>query len=243
MDSKQRWKIAQKSEQRYWAEDAEKRFIQDERKMLYYKDRAILLNRWIETVTTIRKPFGRILEIGSGPLGVCGFFEAEEKHAIDPLEDFYLTRPGLIRFRDENVKYMNGNAEKLPYKDRFFDFVIMDNTLDHTILPRDVLSEVYRVMKESGHFYVLLHVYTRYAANVRWVLEKTIRVDKGHPHIFRKKSIRNCLAESRFMVVKEECETTLQVRRRLLLNSYWRRRLYSFLGLAGMEYMAICCKH
>lgn len=239
----QRWEIAQKSEQKYWVEDAEEKFVRDGRKMLYYKERASALNKWTKTVISIKRPLGRILEIGSGPLGVCGFIEADEKHAIDPLEHFYRTRIGFTRFRDKKVKYMDGKAEKLPYTDKYFDFVIIDNALDHALSPEKVLSEAHRVIKDNGYLYMSLHVYTTFSASVRVFLERILQMDKGHPHIFRKSGIRNYLNDNEFRIIKEECESPSEVRKKLLRDSYLRRRIYAFLGLAGLEYRAICCKN
>lgn len=243
MEPTQRWEIAQSSESRYWLEDAEKKFLRDERKMLYYKERAHVINRWIENIKDNEKPFKRILEIGCGPLGVCGFIDAEEKHSIDPLEHFYRTRIGFTRFRDKKVKYMDGKAEKLPYTDKYFDFVIIDNALDHALSPEKVLSEAHRVIKDNGYLYMSLHVYTTFSASVRVFLERILQMDKGHPHIFRKSGIRNYLNDNEFRIIKEECESPSEVRKKLLRDSYLRRRIYAFIGLAGLEYRAICCKN
>lgn len=243
MELTQRWEIAQKSEQRYWVEDAERKFVQDDRKMHYYKERAYALNEWTKTISAIKRPFGRILEIGSGPLGICGFIEAEEKHAIDPLEHFYRTRPGFTRFRDKSVKYTDGKAEKLPYMDKYFDFVIIDNALDHALSPDTVLSEAHRVIKDNGYLYVSLHVYTTFSASIRVFFEKILKIDEGHPHIFKRGKIKRFFDENRYKVIKEECETSMEVIKRLIRNNYWRRKIYALLGLAGMEYMAICSKY
>lgn len=242
MEPTQRWEIAQKSESRYWLEDAEKKFLQDERKMLYYKERAHVMNKWIENIKDNKKPFKRILEIGCGPLGVCGFIDAEERYAIDPLEHLYKTRRAFTRFRDNGVVYTDGKAENLPFEDKYFDFVIIDNALDHAISPDNVLSEVCRVLRDDGFFYASLHVYTTFAGTIRQVVEATLRIDKGHPYIFKRGEIKDCFEKNRLKIIKEECENPQDVKTKLLREPYWRRRAYAFFNLAGLEYKAVCRK-
>ena len=94
-----RWKKAQEAEQKYWLEDAEKKFARDDRKMLYYQDRALGMKRWIGQALGGQVAHHRLLEIGSGPLGVCGFWDAKEKYALDPLENLYGSKQAFIPWR------------------------------------------------------------------------------------------------------------------------------------------------
>lgn len=240
MEPSKRWKIAQSSESKFWIEGQEEKFMQDERKKLYYKERAHEISRWIENIKDNEKPFKRILEIGCGPLGVCGFINAEEKHAIDPLEHLYKTKRAFTRFRDNGVVYIDGKAEDLPYEDNFFDFVIIDNALDHAMSPDNILSEICRVIKDDGFIYASLHVYTTFAGTVRQIIDATLQIDKGHPYIFKRGGIKDYFERNRLQIIKEECENPKEAKTRLLKEPYLRRRVYASLNLTGLDYKAVC---
>ncbi len=80
------------------------------------------------------------------------FLKSNNKYAIDPLEDFFSNKEEWVRLRDPEVKYQKGKGENLPYKEEFFDLIILDNVLDHCENPVLVLDEVHRVLKKVVSF-------------------------------------------------------------------------------------------
>lgn len=52
--------------------------------------------------------------------------------------------------RNCSAKYLHGSAEKIPFKDKSFDVVIMLDTLEHVIDRGKALSEINRVLKPNG---------------------------------------------------------------------------------------------
>lgn len=48
-----------------------------------------------------------------------------ERHAIDPLDDFYRTQPEFSKFRDPAVRFQNATGERLPYEAATFDLIIL----------------------------------------------------------------------------------------------------------------------
>ena len=54
-----------------------------------------------------------------------------------------------------NVHFRTANAEKLPFDDASFDYVICSNAFHHYSDPRKVLGEAYRVLKHGGRVYIL----------------------------------------------------------------------------------------
>lgn len=48
------------------------------------------------------------------------------------------------------VKFFQGVAEKMPFKENFFDVVTMTDTLEHVYDEKKSMDEVYRVMKKGG---------------------------------------------------------------------------------------------
>ena len=129
-----------------------------------------------------------ILEIGPGPAGGITYLDADRKYAVEPLEEYFGTLPEIRAIRDPRVKYTAGRGEDLPYGDRFFDLVIIDNVLDHCESPRRVLDEIDRVLKTGGIVFFRQNVYHRWGCFVRRLME-AVRLDRGHPHTFHPVSL------------------------------------------------------
>ena len=50
-------------------------------------------------------------------------------------------------------------GEFLPISRRSFDFVILNNTIDHTDDPSSILKETRRILKEDGVLYIGVNIY------------------------------------------------------------------------------------
>ena len=75
---------------------------------------------------------GSILEIGCGPNGLWRF--KDNVIGYDPID-----------FSSLGTNFVQGMAEKLPFEDNSFKYVIICNALDHCMDPAKVISELYRV--------------------------------------------------------------------------------------------------
>ena len=53
-----------------------------------------------------------------------------------------------------NIHFFQTDAEELPFKDGFFDFVICSNSFHHYFNPDRALTEVHRVLKLKGRIYI-----------------------------------------------------------------------------------------
>lgn len=67
--------------------------------------------------------------------------------------------PGFIKKNIKNAKkwkltgktfFRVGDVEKLPYKDKSFDFIVCSEVLEHVENPKKVISEFKRVLKKGG---------------------------------------------------------------------------------------------
>ena len=56
---------------------------------------------------------------------------------------------------NQNVSFSQANAENLPFKDNFFEFIICTNSFHHYLDPLKVLDEIFRVLKKEGEIYIL----------------------------------------------------------------------------------------
>jgi ubiquinone/menaquinone biosynthesis C-methylase UbiE len=54
-----------------------------------------------------------------------------------------------------NIHFCQTSADKLPFGDNHFDFIICSNSFHHYFNPDKVLGEVYRVLKPKGRIYIL----------------------------------------------------------------------------------------
>jgi SAM-dependent methyltransferase len=73
-------------------------------------------------------------------------------------------------------QYIVGDAENLPYPDRSFDVVISTDVLEHVPSPQKVLSEIGRVLKPRGRFFIYC-ISRRNRATVRHLMQVF-----NHPH-------------------------------------------------------------
>jgi demethylmenaquinone methyltransferase/2-methoxy-6-polyprenyl-1,4-benzoquinol methylase len=62
---------------------------------------------------------------------------------------------GKIRFKSKKIKFINANAENLPFKDNHFDKYIISFCLRNVTNIKKALGEAYRVLKPGGKFYCL----------------------------------------------------------------------------------------
>ena len=190
-----RWDLAQDYERNWWkSRQANVDFSFYE----YYADE---LKTSIQNHLTI-KPDTKILEVGSGAGGIVTFLnQSNERYAIDPLEDFYSSVKSFNDQRDKKVKYQNSMGEEIPFQDKMFDLVIMDNVLDHCEFPGKVMQEVRRVLGENGIIYFKQNTYHFWGSLIRSLMEKLL-IDKGHPHTFSKSKLLNLLRENNLKVIQ-----------------------------------------
>ncbi|MGA7677525.1 MAG: methyltransferase domain-containing protein, partial [Dehalococcoidia bacterium] len=55
----------------------------------------------------------------------------------------------------KNVQFYQASADRLPFGNDFFDFIICSNSFHHYFSPDKVLNEAYRVLKPKGRIYIM----------------------------------------------------------------------------------------
>lgn len=138
--------------------------IQDETSVRLFDDfKRMMRDRgWLETNEILRAGIdkGSILEIGSGPdyLGL----EWLSKTKATKLTGLEISL-NMINVAQKNageyglesrVKYVKGDAHKLPFTDSKFDGVFSCESLHEWVEPSLVFSEIYRILKSGGKFLV-----------------------------------------------------------------------------------------
>jgi len=183
----------------------------------------------------------RVLEIGSGPIGIVNFLGWGERYAIDPLDDFYKESPTLTKLRAPGVTYFKGTGETLPFADSFFALVIIDNVIDHTHEPQKILDEIYRVLENSGVLYLAVNIHTRWGAKAHGLLT-TLNIDKGHPYTFTAETIRQLLEGSGFKPCGEIIEDYLEAKRHNCTSKSMKDKIKGYAGISEFQYDAVGTK-
>lgn len=197
MVSKERWRKAQAYERSFWAEQARKIAERVGTDLDFYRWRADDLVRRLSGAGRADLADGSavVVEIGSGPVGVAGFFPARNRIAVDPLEGFYRENRKLVESREASVDYREGMGEQLPVDGGSADLVLIENCIDHTQDVTAVMDEIARVLRPGGVVYLTVNCRTRPGFVVHRTISR-LAVDAGHPHTFTAARAR-ALAESR----------------------------------------------
>jgi len=192
-----RWKLAQEYEHNWWKKREEIIGV------LYYEHSANDIRDYLSTSNMLNSNTF-ILEIGSGAYGILTYLqESKNRFGIDPLETYYSSVPAFSNKRDKLVQYLTAKGESLPFDEKMFDLIILDNVLDHCENPSKVFEEIKRVIKQEGVIYFRQNTYNAYGKFLRGLMELFL-VDKGHPFTFRKSNIKHLLAQNELTIIQAE---------------------------------------
>lgn len=190
----ERWNLAQEHELRWWEQEISRNDLS------YFKRFATMLTEEITGVFSIEKTTG-ILELGSGPAGIMTFLPSDKKIGLDPLEYFYGRVKKCREFRAKNACYVAAQAEGIPFPDNHFEFIIIDNILDHCEDIDKVFKEMKRVLVPGGFIYLRNFTSTNWGLLLGTILE-LFMIDKGHPYHFTDHELRRLFTVHRLEPVR-----------------------------------------
>lgn len=98
----------------------------------------------------------RILEVGSGAHGLIFYFGSPNGIGVDPLAHHYSS---LFPEWQRKAATISAYGEALPFPDQSFDVVLCDNVVDHAESPAKIVSEIVRVLSNSGMLYFTVNVH------------------------------------------------------------------------------------
>ncbi|MGH9531379.1 MAG: class I SAM-dependent methyltransferase [Terriglobales bacterium] len=243
MPSEARWRRAQAYERFYWEREAARlREFAIDSPDGWYRWKASQMEKHLAgLLPEDRKATARVLEIGCGPVGIVSFLGWGERHAIDPLEDFYRTQEAFSKYRDPAVRFQTARGEWLPFDPAGFDLVILENVLDHVQAAGHLLGEIGRVLKPDGLLYFTVNVRTAWGAALHSLLALLL-IDKGHPYSFTAGGIRRFLAANGLRIRRESLDEYLQARAQDRRSPSLRDKIKSYTGLSEFVFYSVCSK-
>ena len=128
-------------------------------------------------------PTSWVLDVGGGPWGASlpGPAPMRGILEIDPLVGAAPPTP-IERFQGDGtssppVSRVRAVGERLPVRSNGFELAFSVNCIDHASSPAAILNEVARVLREEGHFFLMVHCVPRMAALAHDAVRAT-RIDR-----------------------------------------------------------------
>ena len=130
-------------------------------------------------------PSAHVLDVGCGA-GLLANFLSLVGHHVTGI-DLSLTSLRYAKERDvsKSVRYLQGNANALPFEKSSFDVVCAMDLLEHVQTPEAVVKEASRVLKSGGLFF--FHTFNRNLLSrfmiikaVEWFIPRTPK----HMHVY-----------------------------------------------------------
>ncbi len=247
--SSERWVTAQDSEKEYWEEFNTESLLREEG-YRHEKKAEILLKEWSKFIKVNKNI--KILQIGCGPEDVINYFSIGKRYAIDPLADFYTDKFNLSY---NSMNFLKARGEEIPFRDKYFDIVILANVLDHVELPEKVLLEIRRVLKDDGIFHFENLFYQKEFIKIAKIWGKFKEIftqtifNIHHPYMFTFQDLKN-LVLGKFSILSEEigkdipiCNDFEDMKKKKKTDKNIKVRILAYFGLYGtINYTAICKK-
>ena len=88
--------------------------------------------------------------------------------------------------------------ENLPYKDDFFDVIILGEVVEHLLLPEKILLEIKRVLKNNGFIIITTPNFLVFSNRIKILMGKfeyteSGFLDRGHIHFFHIDSFKKMI--------------------------------------------------
>ena len=242
MASLERWRSAQTYEQAYWQKRADRIADGSAHQMDWYGWKAAEMERRLAPHASAHpKQTAKILEIGSGPIGIVSFLKWGERYTLDPPENFYKSNAALCHLRDAGVHYGQGTGEQIPFDDGTFSLVILDNVLDHVHQASGVLEDIHRVLASDGILYLVVNVHPPWGGFLHTILSR-LKIDRGHPYTFTVARIRAFIARHRFHIRANDYEDYLHARHKDRTSPSLKDKLKGYSGLSEFIYYSVSTK-
>lgn len=146
----------------------------------------------------------KVLDVGCGTGEILNKIVTKKRYGVD------ISKAALTDSRKEDNIIKYGWAEKIPFKDDFFDVVICSEILEHVIDVDTVLNEIKRVLTKKGVLVIsvpneaLIKKFKQFLKSIciyNLILGTKVKMEyEVHLRILTEKSLRHFLAKNNFRI-------------------------------------------
>lgn len=228
-----RWQTAQQYERSYWQSRADEMARGASAQLNWYEWRANELKKRLERLGLHEATASsvRVIEVGSGPIGVATYYAGARRLLVDPLQDYYASNDTLRALRSPTAEYKTGVGEALPCDSGAFDLALIENCIDHVQDVEGVMRELHRALHPGGILYLTVNCRAPFGYYMHRVLSR-LRIDPGHPHTFTPERAQALIRRFGFTVLDVEVGSYAAARTEDIKSSSSRARLKARLGVS-----------
>lgn len=142
-----------------------------------------------------KKKTGRVLDMGCAYGFVLQRFpKSFDRYGLD-ISKFAVEE---ARRRSPDISFRVGNAEgKQPFQDNYFDFIVMNDVLEHLNNPQKALQNAYSMLKKGG----ILYLNTPNLNLIRRTLYYYPDLKEHHVSLFPFGKLRKIINEAKFTIL------------------------------------------
>lgn len=155
-------------------------------------------NTVIEEINNIN--FDKLLDVGCGTGEILNrIANSKQKYYGLDLSEKMLD-VARLKNNSKNITYINGDSDKIPFKNNFFDIVICVESFHHYPNPDNVAKEFNRILKKGGSL-IICDMYRRQPLRTIYNLFMKI-VNTGDVKIYTIEEIENIFKNYGFTMLK-----------------------------------------
>ena len=200
-DRQKRWKKAQSSELVFWQERALAPIAEDSPVGLAQKAYELISMLNIAPEDILQERLS-VLDLGCGPMGFNVGLHYLAKTFDLPCPSLTNLDPLIHKYRDiypmfEGTTEADATSLEELETTRKFDYVVLENVLDHIAEPRPIIRQLKDKISEGGSLLVTCHTIPRILQPTEPILNI---IDPPHPHHFTQQYLEKMLEEAGYKV-------------------------------------------
>jgi glycosyltransferase involved in cell wall biosynthesis/ubiquinone/menaquinone biosynthesis C-methylase UbiE len=157
-------------------------------------------------LNALEKVKGKVLDIGCGSGRLTSEIKKTRRELeitgcdkdLEPLDYFE-------KYFNNGINIVHCDAQKLPFKEKSFNAILMFDVLEHLEKPKNALKEVRRTLKKGGIFHLAVPCEKSLATWDGWLyrfFKINLKHDSvGHIQLFTLEDVRKMLADQQFEVL------------------------------------------